>query len=69
MRKLTAEQRRTLDRLSLQELETLSRLVTQSKETYQTFFGKRKTTRAESAEAVLLAYVPALIADCRAALE
>jgi len=47
------------------QLAYLDEVVKRSKLTRKTFFGLRKTTTAEAAEIVLVAYAPALLAEIR----
>ncbi|MEY9228618.1 hypothetical protein ABIF78_000941 [Bradyrhizobium japonicum] len=47
------------------EIVHLTEALERSKERRKTWFGERKTSAAEAAEAVLLAYVPALLAEAR----
>ena len=47
------------------ELDYLDQLIERSKERRRTFFGERKTTKAEVAEIVMLAFVPQLVAEVK----
>jgi hypothetical protein len=47
------------------ELIFLEGVIERSKERRRTFFGERKTTKAEVAEIVLAAYAPALLAEVK----
>jgi hypothetical protein len=48
------------------ELNYLDEVIRRSKERRTGFFGERKTTKAEAAESVLVAFAPALLAEIRA---
>jgi len=47
------------------ELDYLDQVVERSKERRRGFFGERKTTKAEVAEVVMIAYMPALLAEIK----
>lgn len=48
-----------------QEIAYLETVVERSKERRNTFFGEVKTSKAEAAEMVLVAFAPALIAEVK----
>lgn len=47
------------------ELDFLEQVIEHSKERRRGFFGERRTTKAETAEIVLAAYAPALLAEVK----
>lgn len=47
------------------ELDYLDQVIERSKERRRGFFGERKTTKAEVAEIVLLAFVPEMLAEIK----